>query len=91
MEYNKKTLRDWAYSCMPPEKAKSFLNYYKGCLYKIVDKKVSLLKEEDLVPQHEFEVYHSDFENFVTSYDYLWFKAAWISSTAFYFKSKYTK
>jgi hypothetical protein len=21
----------------------------------------------------------------VTSYDYLWFKAAWISSTAFYF------
>jgi hypothetical protein len=27
----------------------------------------------------------------VTTYDYLWFKAAWISSTAFYFKLKYSK
>ena len=71
MSYNKKTLSDWAYSCMPPEKAKRFLDYYKGCLYKIVDKKVFLLKKEDLVPQYEFEVYQKDFEIFINNYDYL--------------------
>jgi len=56
---------------MPPEKAKRFLDYYKGCLYKIVDKKVFLLKKEDLVPQYEFEVYQKDFEIFINNYDYL--------------------
>lgn len=68
MCYNKKTLSDWAYSCMPPEKAKNFLKYFEGHIYKIgEDKRPYLIKNSDMIPESHFRAYYDDFERCMTS------------------------
>ena len=60
-----KTLKDWAFSCMPSKKAKSFLEYYDGRIYKIVKGKPYLLKDDDLISESFFNAYFNDFEDWV--------------------------
>lgn len=59
------TLKQWAYSCMSPEKAKDFMEYFEGRLAKIIDKKVRLLNEEDIVPENQFFALCDDYEKYL--------------------------
>lgn len=57
------TLKQWAYDSMSPEKARSFLEYFEGRIYKIgKDHKPYLIKDNDLIPEAHFEAYCNDFE-----------------------------
>ena len=60
------TLKQWAYSCMSHEKAKNFLEYFDGRIYRIgQDKKPYQVKDDDLIPESHFEAYFDDFERWI--------------------------
>ena len=59
------TLREWAYRCMPLQKAKCFIEYFDGRLYRIDNHKPVLLKETDKISEEFFKCYSDDYERFL--------------------------
>ena len=68
MNHNElKTLKEWAYVSMPPEKAEKFLDYFKGCIYRIgEDHKPYRVGDNDGIPARDFNAYRDDFERWIT-------------------------